>query len=188
MLAIVNTKLWRVLGIFQKTVMIISSMAILALVLVQVLLRYVFKLPLMGVEEIATMVGFWLYLMGASWGTAERTHIKADVMQAVVKDPRKLIWIKVFTSVLTVILSGMMVYWGWGYVVWGYTKMQLSPTLMIPMIYSQSSLFLGAILMFFYFWVELTDYFLQAIGKKPIEMPGDYSCNPVDAPVICDVK
>ncbi|KUK61302.1 MAG: Tripartite ATP-independent periplasmic transporter DctQ component, partial [Synergistales bacterium 57_84] len=82
MLAIVNTKFWRVLGILQKIIMIISSMAILTLVLVQVLLRYVFVMPLMGVEEVATMVGFWLYFMGASWGTAERSHIKADLMQA----------------------------------------------------------------------------------------------------------
>ena len=188
MLAIVNTKAWRFLGILQKIIMVISSMAILTLVLVQVLLRYVFVMPLMGVEEVATMVGFWLYFMGASWGTAERTHIKADVMQAVVKDPRKLIWIKVFTSVLCVILSGMMLYWGWGYTVWGYTKMQVSPTLRLPMIYSQVSIFIGAILMFFYFWVEFIDYFLQATGKIPMDTPGDDSCRPVDAPVIADAK
>lgn len=188
MLAIMHSRFWRVLGILQKVIMIISSMAILTLVLVQVLLRYVFVMPLMGVEEVATMVGFWLYFMGASWGTADRTHIKADVMQAVIKDPRKLIWVKTFTAALCVILSGMMIYWGWGYTVWGYTKMQLSPTLMIPMIYSQISIFIGAVLMFFYFWVEFIDYFLQAIGKKPIEMPGDYCNTQAEAPVICDAK
>ncbi len=89
---------------------------------------------------------------------------------------------------ICVILSGMMIYWGWGYTVWGYTRMQLSPTLMIPMIYSQVSIFIGAILMFFYFGVELTDYFLQAIGKIPMDTPGDDSCQPVDAPVIADAK
>ena len=188
MLAIMQTRFWRVLGIIQKTIMIVSSMTILTLVLVQVLLRYVFKLPLMGVEEIATMVGFWLFFMGASWGTADRSHIKADVMQAVIKDPKILIWGKVFTAILCVILSGMMIYWGWGYTVWGFTKMQVSPTLRFPMIYSQVSIFIGALLMFFYFWVELIDYFLQATGKIPIELPGDYCNTQTEAPVICDVK
>jgi TRAP-type C4-dicarboxylate transport system permease small subunit len=188
MLAIMHTRLWWVLGIIQKAIMVISSMAILTLVLVQVLLRYVFKLPLMGVEEIATMVGFWLYFMGASWGTADRTHIKADVMQAAIKDPKKLIWVKTFTAALCVILSGMMIYWGWGYTVWGYTRMQASPTLMIPMIYSQVSIFVGAILMFFYFWVELIDYFLQATGKIPLELPGDYCNDGSAAPVVSDEK
>lgn len=185
MLAIQNTKFWRYLGMIQKIIMVISSMAILALVLVQVALRYVFKLPLMGVEEIATMTGFWLYFMGAAWGTAERTHIKADLMQAVIKNPRKLIWVKTITALIAVILAGMMVYWGYGYFQWGLQRGQASPTLLIPMIYSQSSIFFGAILMFFYFCVELLDYFLQAIGKKP--MDDEAVCEPVDTVAIDDV-
>jgi len=184
-LAIMNTRFWRILGILQKTIMIFTSITILALVLIQVLLRYVFVKPLMGVEELATMVGFWLYFMGASWGTADRSHIKADLMQAAIKDPKKLIWVKVAIAAACVILSAMMIYWGWGYTVWGYTKRQLSPTLMIPMIYSQISIFVGAILMFFYFCVELADYFLQAIGRVPFDMHGEETCQPVDAPAIC---
>ncbi|HOC81819.1 MAG: Tripartite ATP-independent periplasmic transporter [Synergistetes bacterium ADurb.Bin155] len=185
MLAIMDTKFWRILGTLQKIIMIVTSIGILALVLIQVLLRYVFVKPLMGVEELATMVGFWLYFMGASWGTADRSHIKADLMQAAIKDPRKLIWVKVVISAACVILTAMMIYWGWGYTVWGYTKRQLSPTLMIPMIYSQVSIFVGAILMFFYFCVELADHFLQAVGKVPLDTPGDDTCRPVDAPAIC---
>ncbi|HON34043.1 MAG TPA: TRAP transporter small permease subunit [Synergistales bacterium] len=185
MLAIMETRFWRVLATLQKIIMIVTSISILALVLIQVLLRYVFVKPLMGVEELATMVGFWLYFMGASWGTADRSHIKADLMQAAVKDPRKLIWVKVAISAACVILSAMMIYWGWGYTVWGYTKRQLSPTLMIPMIYSQVSIFVGAILMFFYFCVELADYSLQAVGRLPLDAPGDDTCQPVDAPAIC---
>jgi len=184
-LALMETKFWRILGILQKIIMIVTSISILALVLIQVLLRYVFVKPLMGVEELATMVGFWLYFMGASWGTADRSHIKADLMQAAIKDPRKLIWVKVVISAACVILTAMMIYWGWGYTVWGYTKRQLSPTLMIPMIYSQVSIFVGAILMFFYFCVELADHFLQAVGRVPLDTPGDDACLPVDAPAIC---
>jgi TRAP-type C4-dicarboxylate transport system permease small subunit len=171
MLGIMHTKFWNVLGFLQKMAMVVSSLVILCLVLFQVFLRYVLVKPIMGVEEIATMTGFWLYFMGASWGTAERTHIKADVVSAVIKDPKKLIWVKVFTAFLSVVLALMMTFWGWEYVVWGYTKKQLSSTLMIPMIYSQVSIFLGAILMVFYFCVEFADYFLQAIGKKPLDVP-----------------
>jgi TRAP-type C4-dicarboxylate transport system permease small subunit len=65
--------------------------------------------------------------------------------------------------------------------------MQVSPTLRLPMIYSQVSIFIGAILMFFYFWVELIDYFLQATGKIPLQTGGP-SCEPVDAQVVYDAK
>jgi len=170
MIRIMRSTFWKVLEYPQKLIMIISSLAILTLVVVQVLLRYVFVMPLMGVEEVATMVGFWLYFMGASWGTADRSHIKADLVNAFVKDPKKLIWVKVATAFLSVCLSLFMTFWGWKYVLWGISKGQRSFTLMIPMIYSQVSIFICAVLMDFYFAVEFFDYFLQATGKIPLEV------------------
>ncbi len=45
-------------------------------------------MPLMGVEEVATWWVFWLYFKGAFLGDRrERSHIKADLMQAAIKDP-----------------------------------------------------------------------------------------------------
>ncbi|MCF7935283.1 MAG: TRAP transporter small permease [Synergistales bacterium] len=187
---ITETRFWYVLGIIQKVVMCVSSLTILTLVLVQVFLRYVFTLPIMGVEEVATLVGFWLYFMGASWGTAERSHIKADVMNAMIKNPRRLVWIKAFTAALSVVLAVMMVFWGWSYVYWGITKMQRSFTLGIPMVYSQGSIFISAILMVFYFCVEFIDYFMQAIGKKPIaaEFIGEDVCIPEEGAATCSAE
>ena len=140
MIRIMQSRPWKVLEVVQKSIMVVSSLAILTLVIVQVTLRYVFVRPLMGVEELATMTGFWLYFMGASWGTADRTHIKADLVNAFVKDPRKLVWVKTGVALISVGLSIFMTYWGWRYVLWGITKWQRSFTLMIPMIYSQVSI------------------------------------------------
>lgn len=168
MMKIMTSGLWKILEYPQKAIMIISSLSILTLVVVQVILRYVFVMPLMGIEEIATMVGFWLYFMGASWGTADRSHIKADLVNAFVKNPKILVWIKSLTAFLSVCLSLFMTYWGWKYVVWGFQKGQASFTLMIPMIYSQVSIFICALLMDFYFAVEFMDYFSQATGKAPL--------------------
>lgn len=173
MIRIMHSRAWKVLETIQKTVLILSSLAILILVLIQVTLRYVFVRPLMGVEEIATMVGFWLYFIGASWGTADRSHIKADLINAFVKDPWKLIWIKTAVALLCVGLSIFMAYWGWQYVMWGITRWQRSHTLMIPMVYSQVSIFVCAVLMVFYFGVEFVDYLLQALGRIPIDSGGN---------------
>jgi TRAP-type transport system small permease protein len=169
MIWIMQSRLWKIMETIQKSIMVLSSLTILVLVIVQVTLRYVFVRPLMGVEELATMVGFWLYFMGASWGTANRTHIKADLVNAFVKDPRKLIWIKAGVALLSVGLSVFMAYWGWHYVIWGVTKWQRSFTLMIPMIYSQVSIFVCALLMIFYFGVEFVDNLLKAMGRIPMD-------------------
>lgn len=168
MLKIMTGGLWKILAFPQKAIMIVSSLSVLTLIVVQVLLRYVFVMPLMGIEELATMIGFWLYFMGASWGTADRSHIKADLVNAFIKDPKKLVWIKTFTAFLSVCLSLFMTYWGWQYVLWGFQKGQASFTLMIPMVYSQVSIFICALLMDFYFTVEFLDYFGQATGKRPL--------------------
>jgi TRAP-type C4-dicarboxylate transport system permease small subunit len=168
MLKIMTGGLWKALAFPQKAIMIISSLSILTLIVVQVFLRYVFVKPLMGIEELATMVGFWLYFMGASWGTADRSHIKADLVNAFVKDPKKLVWIKTFTAFLSVCLSLFMTYWGWQYVLWGFQKGQTSSVLLIPMVYSQISIFICALLMDFYFAVEFLDYFGQATGRRPL--------------------
>ena len=169
MIRIMQSRPWKIMEYVQKSIMVLSSLAILTLVIIQVTLRYVFVKPLMGVEELATMTGFWLYFMGASWGTADRTHIKADLVNAFVKSPRKLLWIKTFVALLSVGLSIFMTYWGWHYVLWGVTKWQRSFTLMIPMVYSQVSIFVCAVLMVFYFGVEFVDNLLQATGRIPLD-------------------
>jgi len=181
MIRIMQSRPWKVLEYIQKSIMVLASLTILTLVVVQVTLRYVFVRPLMGVEELATMTGFWLYFMGASWGTADRSHIKADLVNAFVKDPRKLLWIQAGVALLSLGLCIFMTYWGWQYVLWGISRWQRSSTLMIPMIYSQVSIFICAVLMVFYFGVEFVDNLLKATGRTPLET--DSESDP--APALC---
>ncbi len=51
---------WVLLRKVENFVMIVSTIVLVILVLTQVALRYIFKLPLMGVEELATMTVFWM--------------------------------------------------------------------------------------------------------------------------------
>jgi TRAP-type C4-dicarboxylate transport system permease small subunit len=44
---------------------------------------------------------------------------------------------------------------------------------MIPMIYSQVSIFICAVLMVFYFGVEFVDNLLKATGRTPLETDGE---------------
>lgn len=185
MIRIMQSRPWKVLEYIQKSIMVLASLTILTLVVVQVTLRYVFVRPLMGVEELATMTGFWLYFMGASWGTADRSHIKADLVNAFVKDPRKLLWIQTGVALLSLGLCIFMTYWGWQYVLWGISRWQRSSTLMIPMIYSQVSIFICAVLMVFYFGVEFVDNLLKATGRIPLEIDSEGDPAPAQCPGSC---
>lgn len=158
---------WHLLDWLQQIVMVSTSVAIVILILTQVALRYFFRMPLMGVEELACLCGFWLYFTGAANGARERNHIKADLMNVFIKNERTLNMGKAFCSLITLVLAGIFIQWTANYFFWSLAKPELSPALSIPMVYAQVSLLANAILMFFYFLVELLDYARQAMGYSP---------------------
>jgi TRAP-type C4-dicarboxylate transport system permease small subunit len=159
--------IWRVLDWFQQIVMVTASVAIVVLILTQVALRYFFRMPLMGVEELACLCGFWLYFTGAANGARERSHIKADILNLLIKNERALNGAKALISFVLVVLAGIFVEWTVNYVLWSMKSWERSPALSIPMVCAQASLMVNAVLMLFYFFVEFLDYARQALGYKP---------------------
>ena len=164
---------WILLGKAQRGIMIFTSVVVVTLILVQVALRYFFKLPLMGVEELATMVGFWMYFIGAANGSRERSHIKADILQAFIKNQKTLFVSKAIGNLVVTVLAAIMVNWAVHYFQWSMKSWERSPALMIPMVYAQFSLVVSSILMCFYFFVEFLDNTRQAMGKPPFALPDD---------------
>ena len=165
--------LWILLAKAQKVIMVIASITVVVLVLIQVSLRYIFKLPLFGVEELACMVGFWMYFIGAANGSRERSHIKADILQAMIKNPKALAFSKALGNLVVTILAVIMVRWAMNYFQWSIKSWERSPALMIPMIYAQTSLVVSSFLMAFYFLVEFLDNARQFLGKPPFVLPDD---------------
>ena len=155
----------------QRAVLIVTSVFITLLVFGAVLMRYVFHYPGMEVEEVATLVAFWLYFTGAIYGAYERSHIKTELIHLVLKQPRQYAVAKSIASLITLALAGIMVYWGYTFFVWGIQKWARSPVLQMPMVFSQSSIFVGAVFMSFYFLAELVDNVRQALGLVPVTMP-----------------
>jgi len=159
---------WNGLIHLQKIFMLIAGSIITILVFIEVVLRYVLGSPLFGVEELICLIAMWLYFIGASYGAYERSHIKAELIHIWFKRPRSYALVKALSSLITCILSIIMVSWTYPYFVWGITKGETSQALLIPMVLSQSAIFVGAILMSLYFFVELIDHVMQSLGKNPI--------------------
>ncbi len=171
---------WTLLRKAQRAIMIFTSVMVVILILIQVALRYLFKLPLMGVEELTCMAGFWLYFIGSAQGAMERSHIRADLLQVFIKDTKKLFLARSIGAFAVVILAGIMCSWTLKYFQWSLKSWERSPALMIPMVYAQASLLVSSFLMCFYFFVEFVDYFRQGLGKPPLELPFE------DAAIFCE--
>ena len=163
--------IWYGAAMVQRAVLIGCSVFITVLVFAGVLMRYVFHYPGMEVEEIATLVAFWLYFVGAIYGAYERSHIKTELIHLVLKKPRHYAFAKCAASLITLVLAGIMSYWGYTFFVWGIEKWARSPVLRLPMVYAQTSIFVGAVFMSLYFLVELVDNIRQAMGLTPVIMP-----------------
>ncbi len=158
--------LWQGLVQLQRVFMLISGCIITLLVFIQVLLRYVWGSPLFGIEELIVLIAMWLYFIGASYGAYERSHIKAELIHTMVKSPKRYALVRSISSGITFFLSLIMVCWTYPFFIWSITRGGTSQALLLPMYYSQSAVFVGAILMSLYFFVEFVDYILRIFGRN----------------------
>jgi TRAP-type C4-dicarboxylate transport system permease small subunit len=140
---------------------ILSLLLLCGLVCIQVLLRYVFRAPLMGIEELLLFPTTWLYLLGAVKASQEKSQIIARVLEIFLKKERSVYILRTIASVLSTVVLVWLVYWGYDY--WKYLiRMQkVSPMLFIPMIYSEALVFISLTLITFYTVIEsFENYFL----------------------------
>lgn len=158
--AIKASLLWRGLELLQKAVLILSSLFVALIMCAQVLMRYVFKSDLYGMEEIIIIVAFWLYFLGSSYGVFEKSHVRADIIpQLLPETPRRLLSLAVQATMTALCL--LFSWWGFDFV--GYSLQEMPRTLIwaIPLAVGQSSVLAGYLIMSFYSVIYLAEEFLD---------------------------
>ena len=113
----------------------------------QVLMRYVFELPVMGLDELVVYPTLWLYLLGSVNAAREDTQIKANVLDVFLKSDRSRLVVRVIADLMSVIVSCWLTYWAWDYFLYAKKVWKESPTLYIPTFWAECSLFIGLALM-----------------------------------------
>ena len=154
----VGRKTWNALLVPQRAILVMLCLYTSGLIVASVIFRYILHISLLWVEELTVYVVFWLYFMGASLCTYERTHIKGGVMHIVLRNkPRVLITIRTFIAFLSLGLSVLFIFWG--YEAFAYTLESGRTTVhtLLPQAYAQLSLIPGFAFMSLYFLAELID-------------------------------
>lgn len=137
---------------------VLSIIAITLLVFGQVLLRYVFRAPLMGIEELCYFPTTWLYLFAAVKASSEQNHLIARVLEIFFSRKK---YVYLLRSIAAIIGSGILMwltYWGYDFLKYSLRVEKLSDTLFIPWIYAEASVFLCMALMLLYAIVEFIEY------------------------------
>ena len=121
-----------------------------------VLLRYIFKTDLYGLEEIVVIFAFWLYFMGGPTAVTPDPHHGGPCFGVFPEGKLKSI-ITTFISTVTFLFSLLISRWGLDFFMFGVKMSARTPVWRIPMVVSYTAVFLGMVLMTFYFFLALLD-------------------------------
>lgn len=142
---------------------ILSSIAIL--VFIQVILRYVLHHPLMGIEELLLFPTIWLYFLGSANASVERTQLKAQVSDIFLKSPLMVKVSRIAMSIVSLCINCWLAYWAYQYFQYSARVHKLSATLYIPLVYAESALFIGFLLMGIYVFFEALEYIFKPLSE-----------------------
>lgn len=163
-----DTFFWKILLKIQETILIVCTIACVLILCAEVVLRYVFQSDLFGYEEILVIFSMWMYFLGASYAMYQKTHINADMVSLFLQKRQKaLSYVKILVSLITTIIAIVLVAWASKFFVWAITKNGTSTSLRIPLLYSQSALLIGYILIAFYsLFYTIEDTVLLFLKRK----------------------
>jgi len=133
-----------------------------AAMLAEVVTRYFFNTSLFGLEQFVGYTAVWVYFLGAAYGSYERSHVKAEFIGMVIKSKRKLMIGRSASAAVATFVSCVLTKWSLEFCLASIRTHEISPTHSVPMIYFQSALLVGAILMAGYFLWETIELGRQA--------------------------
>lgn len=135
---------------FQRYLTVGLILALPILVFIQVLLRYVFSAPLMGIEELMLFPTIWLYMLGGACASMKRDHISCGVLTIYIKKNKTNSFFNLVTSVISFIISSFLTFYAFKYFLYSIKVWKVSNLLHIPMFLAESSVFIGLLIMTIY--------------------------------------
>ena len=79
---------------------IVFGLCLGSLLFAQVVLRYVFASPFVGIEELALLFGAWFYFLGIAYVTRNGEHIHGGILTLVVKSQNAVRCVRLVMTVL----------------------------------------------------------------------------------------
>jgi TRAP-type C4-dicarboxylate transport system permease small subunit len=151
-----------------KTFLVVITLPILPITFfLVVFLRYILEKDLFAYEEWLLMICCWLYFLSSALGTYYDTHINADLLANLLKSPR-LLWLrKVAVTLVELIITIVIVYWGFLMLadeLAMYPRWKTTIALKIPFLVPRVGIVLGLLFMAFYSALHL--FVLLKIGAE----------------------
>jgi TRAP-type C4-dicarboxylate transport system permease small subunit len=150
----------------QKAIMIATSAFIVVSVGAIAIQRYAFRGDLYGMEEFITLAAFWLYFIGAAYATHIRSHISAEIFSVYCPHYGTRQAVALLRSGVTVGLALLYAVWGWDMFRWSLAEGGATTVWQIPLAATHTAIFLGLVLMAWYFLVEFVWEVAKSLGLE----------------------
>lgn len=149
--------IYRVIVAVQRVICYICAIALPLIITYQVILRYVLKAPLMGIEELMTFFIIWLYMMGGSIASEQRSHISCGILTLYIKKEKTMAIFNCCNNLFSMIVCIWLTRWAFWYFTYSFKLWKTSDILKIPMFFGESAMFIGLVFMLFFGILELID-------------------------------
>lgn len=136
----------------------ILSVSVTILMVAEIAARHLFEHGFRGLPEIYLLLVMWLYMLGASLASANRSHLRIGIMDHLITSARVRQIYQVSLNVISFIIMLFFIRWAWGLVDWGIKRPQTTPILYLPWLIPMVSIFVASILIASY---SLRDLFLS---------------------------
>lgn len=152
--------------IFLEWTLIISINLVAILMAAQVIMRYIFHMPVAELEEAMIIPGIWFYILGSVYASKREEHLNARIIEIFFKNIKSIAKLRAATAALTFVVCSWLIYWSYDLCKYSLKVKKLSPILGYRMSIIEVSLFVGFIFMLFYILVEFIKYVNVVSGKR----------------------
>lgn len=156
--------------VFAKIIywgLVFFGLALAVLMFVQVLLRYVFLSPFVGIEEIALLFGVWSYFLGMAYVTRNGEHIHGGILTLIVKDQRMVRIIRLVLTCLSIVAAAVFAFYAIRYAIFEIEKGRASSYMRWPKWWWSSSLIIGFGGMVFYLILQIVNQVIDLKSSAP---------------------
>jgi len=145
-----RTKFWFFVPKVMQWVIIVTGSIVTLIVFTETVLRLFKWVSFSGYEELLIMVAFWLYMVGCANGSYEKSQIKADIIEVMLKESIGKDIIRILRETVTIVLSLWFTWWAFNMILYAIEVGSVTPVYRIPMVFGFTSIFVGVGFMTFY--------------------------------------
>ena len=147
----------RILYVF----IIAFGLCLAVLMFTQVVLRYVFASPFVGIEELSLLFGAWFYFLGIAYVTRNGEHIHGGILTMVVKKRNTVRTVRLVMTVLSIAACTVFGYYAIKYALFEIGTGRLSSYMRWPKGWWSASLIFGFVGTVAYMVLQALNQFLD---------------------------